>query len=87
MEYQDKIDKIESMIGLKPIPNSISLEEVIDKINDVIDRQGFYCSFKGTLSSQARSFLSKYNFELRIDTFTAGRNSTSTNTITWNYKK
>tara|TARA_R110000868_G_scaffold9099_5_gene46050 strand:+ start:396 stop:689 length:294 start_codon:yes stop_codon:yes gene_type:complete len=86
MNTKEKLLEIEELIGFKNDPVEVSLDEAVNIVHEHMKIRYFYCSIEGKLSSEARSTLLSYNIEIQTDTYSAGRNSTVSNTLRWKFK-
>lgn len=80
---KQKIDKIEEVVGLRSFPDRVGVDELVELLYEKITAGCTYCVVDKDLTVESRQFLSKYNFEVRVDTYTAGNKSSSKTTISW----
>ena len=86
MNREEKLSKIEELVGRVEPPVIMGVDEVIDIVHKHMLAGSTYALIKGKISLEAKVLLSQYNIEVQTETYTAGHNSTVTNTLRWIFK-
>jgi hypothetical protein len=86
MDTVDKLLKIEELIGRRPQPTTVSLDEAVEIVYKSMELGLTHGLIKGRLSIEARATLNRYNVEIQTDTYTAGSRCDVSNTLSWNFK-